>query len=173
MSRPGTSSAPRLLAVFARSAQLAAAVDHVRGRKLPFTVYSPVRGEELQERLDLPPSPVRFATLVGFFTGTASGYGLCAFTALRWGLVVSGKPILSWVPFTVIAFELSVLLGVLSTLGTLLVLNRLPRFRLPPWYDPRFSSDRFGLLVEPGPAAAELRDVLRAAGAEEVREVGA
>ncbi|MBI5015478.1 MAG: DUF3341 domain-containing protein [Deltaproteobacteria bacterium] len=175
MSRRSSGLSPALLAIFARPQELEAALGAVQGRGLPFTVHSPVHGADLLGRLNLPPSPIRFVTLAGFFAGTASGLGLCAFTALRWGLIVSGKPVLSWVPFTVVAFELSILLGVLSTLGALLVLGRLPRFRLPGYYDPRFSSDRFGLLVLAGAGseAESLRAALHEAGAEEVRDVDA
>lgn len=160
-----------LLAVFTREADLVGALGVLRGRNLSCRVYSPARCEEALAVLGLPPSPIRFLTLAGFLSGTVTGFALCAFTALRWGLIVSGKPVLAWVPFVVVAFELSVLLGVLSTLAGMLLLGRLPGRRLPSHYDPRFSSDRFGLLVRPGPEAERVAAELRDAGAEDVRDV--
>lgn len=162
---------PAVLAVFARVEDLVGALSDVKARGLPFEIYSPVRDERLQHALGRPKSPVRFFTLAGFLTGAASGFGLCAFTSLRWGFIVSGKPVLSWVPFTVIAFELSILLGVLFTLAGMLYHGRVPRLTLPPWHDPQFSGDRFGLLVQPGSDRATVEAALRGAGAEDVRVV--
>ena len=73
-------------------------------------------------------------------------------------------------PFVVIAFEMTILLGGLCTLLGLLVTARLPSLRLSPQYDPRFSSDRFGVEVtcEAGERRA-VEELLRGAGAEEVR----
>jgi len=70
----------------------------------------------------------------------------------------------------VIAFELTILLGGLCTLLGLFVTARLPSLRGSSLYDPRFSEDRFG--VEVTCDAAErgaIEDLLRSAGAEEVR----
>jgi molybdopterin-containing oxidoreductase family membrane subunit len=167
----GPAAGPALLAVFARADHLLAGLERVRARRLSFTVFSPTRDERIQEALALGPSPVRFFTLTGFVSGAAAGLALCAFTALRWKFIVSGKPVLAWVPFTVIAFELSILLGVLATLAGMLLVGRVPRLRLPDHYDPRFSGDRFGLLVRPGAEAEPVAAELRASGAEEVRAV--
>jgi molybdopterin-containing oxidoreductase family membrane subunit len=73
-------------------------------------------------------------------------------------------------PFVVIAFELTILLGGLCTPLGLFVTARLPSLWLSPRYDPRFSGDRFG--VEVTCDASErpaVEDLLRSAGAEEVR----
>jgi molybdopterin-containing oxidoreductase family membrane subunit len=70
----------------------------------------------------------------------------------------------------VIAFEMTILLGGLCTLLGLLVTTRLPSFRVPPRYDPRFSADRFGVEVEcEANERLAVQDLLRSAGAEEVR----
>ena len=113
--------------------------------------------DEFEEALTgygLPRSPVRLFTLVGALTGTASGFALTIWTALKWNLITGGKPVVSIPPFVVIAFELTILLGGLCTLLGLLVTARLPSFGSRPRYDPRFSADRFGVEVtcEPGRA---------------------
>ena len=50
------------------------------------------------------------------------------------------------------------------------VLARLPRLSPSPSFDPRFTSDRFGVAVHCAPErAASVREILRSGGAEEVR----
>jgi molybdopterin-containing oxidoreductase family membrane subunit len=70
----------------------------------------------------------------------------------------------------IIAFEMTILLGGLCTLLGLLVTTRLPSLKVAPQYDPRFSADRFGVEVSCQPSERQaVQDVLRSAGAEEVR----
>jgi molybdopterin-containing oxidoreductase family membrane subunit len=129
--------------------------------------------DEFEEALTghgLPQSPVRLFTLVGALTGTAAGFALTIWTALKWNLITGGKPVVSIPPFVVIAFEMTILLGGLCTLLGLFVTARLPGLKVAPQYDPRFSADRFGVEVacQPGERQA-VQEVLRSAGAEEVR----
>ncbi|MGH7319275.1 MAG: DUF3341 domain-containing protein [Candidatus Rokuibacteriota bacterium] len=137
------------------------------------SAYSPVPLPEFEEALTghgLPRSPVRLFTLVGALTGTASGFALTIWSALKWNLITGGKPVVSIPPFVVIAFELTILLGGLCTLLGLLVTARLPHFRGSPRYDPRFTADRFGVEVTCGPDQVSVVEaILRQAGAEEVR----
>ena len=137
------------------------------------SAYSPVPLEELEEALTghgLPKSPVRLFTLVGGLAGTASGFALTIWTALKWNLITGGKPVVSIPPFVVIAFEMTILLGGLCTLLGLLVTAPLPRFSLSPRYHPRFTSDRFGVEVAcPPDDVRAVTELLREAGAEEVR----
>ena len=163
-----------VLGVFAHVDTATRAIRELRSRGMRgIAAYSPVPLEELEEALTghgLPRSPVRLFTLVGALTGTASGFALTIWTALKWNLITGGKPVVSIPPFVVIAFELTILLGGLSALLGLFVTARLPSFRVSPRYDPRFSADRFGVEVacEPGELRA-VEDLLRGAGAEEVR----
>jgi hypothetical protein len=165
--------AAQLLGVFAHVDTTVKAVHDLRARGFTdFTVYSPVPVEEIEAVVETgrPVSPVRLFTLIGGLTGTLSGFALTIWSSLKWNLVVGGKPIVSIPPFVVIAFELTILLGGLSTLLGLLVLGRLPRFRRSAGYDPRFTVDRFGVAVRCAPDAAEaVRRCLRDAGAEEIR----
>jgi len=113
---------------------------------------------------------VRFFTLIGGLTGTATGFFLTIWSALQWGLVTGGKPVVSIPPFVVIAFELTILLGGLSTVAAMLVLGRIPRLRPSPTFDPRFTRDRFGVAVHcDARDVGAVRDILTRAGAEEVR----
>ena len=136
------------------------------------SVFSPVPQHEFDKVLGSKVSPMRYATLFGGLAGIMAGLGLAVFAHLRWNLMTSGKPVLAWIPFCVVAFEFCILLGFLSTLVTMLIANRMPRFRLPAYYDPRFSRDRFGLLLSCAEAQREqAAKILNDAGAEEVHEV--
>jgi molybdopterin-containing oxidoreductase family membrane subunit len=76
----------------------------------------------------------------------------------------------SFPPFVIIAFELTILFGGLATLVAVLLLGRLPRLTPSATYDPRFTVDRFGVAVAcPSETADQVRSLLTAAGAEEVR----
>jgi molybdopterin-containing oxidoreductase family membrane subunit len=135
-------------------------------------VYTPVPVEEIEHEVEhvRPLSKVRWFSVIGALTGTATAFFLTIWTSLKWDLVTGGKSPLSIPPFIIIAFELSVLLCGIATLIAMLVLGRLPRVRPSPMYDPRFTVDRFGVAVACRPEQADaVRSVLSSAGAEEVR----
>jgi len=135
-------------------------------------VYSPVPNHELEDVLAKKESPVRVFTLVGALTGTTLGFAYAISTSLDWALITGGKPIVSLPPFIVIGFETTILLGALITVLGMFVNARLPRLGKAPGYDPRFSNDKFGIVAFGGPAQlAAAEDILRAAGADEVRDV--
>jgi len=165
--------AVNVVGVFAHVDSTVQAIRDLRARGFgDFTVYSPLPVEEIEEEVDRPRplSRVRLFTLIGGLTGTASGFALTIWSALKWNLVTGGKPIVSIPPFIVIAFELTILLGGLATLLALLVLGRIPNYRPSPGYDPRFTVDRFGIAVACPPDRAEaVGQLLRAVGAEEIR----
>jgi hypothetical protein len=136
------------------------------------TVYSPVPRHEIDEVLDQPVSPVRLFTLIGGLTGCALGFAYAISTSLDWELITGGKPIVSLPPFIIIGFECTILIGALSTVAGMFLNARLPKFRKAAGYDPRFSADKFGVLVFGGPAQVSAAEqILRAAGAEEVNNV--
>ena len=136
------------------------------------TVYTPVPVEEIEEEIEKvrPLSKVRLFTLLGALAGTATGFFLTIWTSLRWELVTGGKDPVSFPPFVIIAFELTILFGGLATLVAVLLLGRLPKLTPSATYDPRFTVDRFGVAVAcPAETADQVRSLLTAAGAEEVR----
>lgn len=136
------------------------------------TVYSPAPLHAIDEVLDQPVSPVRMFTLVGGLTGCITGFAIAIAASLDWELVVGGKPIVSIPPFVVIGFEMTILLGALSTVAGMILNARLPKLRMAAGYDPRFSNDKFGVMVMGGPAQIRgAEDIMKAAGAEEVRNV--
>ena len=136
------------------------------------TVYTPVPIEEIEQEVERvrPLSKVRLFTLTGALTGAATGFFLTIWSSLQWGLVTGGKDPVSYPPFIIIAFELTILLGGLASALAILVLGRLPRLKPSATYDPRFTLDRFGVAVScPLETAAAVGSLLTASGAEEVR----
>jgi hypothetical protein len=134
------------------------------------TVYSPTPRHEFDDVLKHGPSVVRVYTLIGALLGVTFGYWIPIWVSDYWPLVVGGKPIASWVPYTIIGFELMVLIGSLATVLGLFVNARIPRITQTVGYDPRFSDGSFGIWVECRPDEQEtVRRVLVANGAEEVR----
>lgn len=162
-----------ILGIFAHVDSTVRAIRDLRARGFTdFSVYLPVPVEEIEAALEegRPVSPVRLFTLIGGLTGTVTGFALTIWTSLKWGLVTGAKPIVSIPPFVIIAFELTILLGGLSSLLAILVLGKLPSFRRSPTYDPRFTVDRFGIAVTcPPDRVAAVGQCLQDAGAEEVR----
>jgi molybdopterin-containing oxidoreductase family membrane subunit len=162
-----------VLGVFAHVDATVHALEELRAKGYhDLEVYTPVPVHEIEDVIerDRPVSPVRLFTLVGALTGTASGFIITIWSALKWGLITGGKPVVSIPPFVVIAFELTILFGGLASAIGAIVLGRLPRFRFTAAYDPRFTNDRFGVAVHCAPdRGASVREILTTTGAEEVR----
>ena len=147
------------------------AVEELRKSRMgDVTVYTPTPRHELEEALGSPKSPVRKFTLIGGALGVTFGYWIAIWTSEYWPLVTGGKAIGTWIPFTIIGFEVFVLIGGLSTVFGMFYVSRIPRLTMTVGYDPRFSHGDFGVWVECPPdklAAAE--DLMRRHGAVEVR----
>jgi molybdopterin-containing oxidoreductase family membrane subunit len=162
-----------VLGVFAHVDTTVEAIRQLRAKGFSdLTVYSPTPVEEIETEVERvrPLSKVRLFTLIGGITGTATGFFLTIWTSLVWSLLTGGKAPVSFPPFVIIAFELTILLGGLSTVLAILLLGRLPKLRPSPTYDPRFTLDRFGVAVACPPDRAEtVRALLTDSGAEEVR----
>jgi len=113
---------------------------------------------------------VRRFTLIGGLLGVTFGYWVAIWISDYWPLVVGGKPVASWVPYTIIGFELMVLIGSLSTVFGMFAVSRLPRLTMTVGYDGRFSHGDYGVWVPAGPdRAGAAADLLRKHGAVEVR----
>ena len=134
------------------------------------TVYTPTPRHELEEAMQPPKSPVRRFTLIGGLLGVTFGYWVPIWISDYWPIVVGGKPVASWVPYTIIGFELMVLIGSLSTVFGMFAVSRIPRLTLTVGYDGRFSHGDYGIWVPTGPdRATAAADLLRKHGAVEVR----
>jgi hypothetical protein len=109
--------------------------------------YMPYPEHHIEEALGYHESPVRVWTLVGGLTGAATGFAFTVFSSMDWPLVTGGKPIVAIPTSVVIAFEMTVLFGALSTLIGVFVLSRLPHTKPLVVYDPEYMAGRFGVYV--------------------------
>ena len=148
------------------------AVEDLKEKKLgEVTVYTPTPRHEIEHAVAAPPSPVRRFTLFGGLFGATCGYWIAVWASDYWPLVVGGKPVASWVPYTIFGFEVMVLFGALSTVAGLFINSRVPRLRMTVGYDPRFSGGDYGVWVEcPPEKYSEAQSLLREHGAVEVRD---
>jgi Protein of unknown function (DUF3341) len=167
----------RVPGVLAAFVHVDAAVDAIRALRARghrnLVVYSASPNHEIEEALDQGVSPVRLFTLIGGLTGCAAGFGMTIWMSLDWPLLVGGKTIASIPPYVVIAFELTILLGALSTVTAVALFSVLQGRRGIP-YDPNFSDDRIGVFVPAGDDQVRtVEQLLHTAGAVEVRHEAA
>jgi len=128
-------------------------------------VHSPIPDPELAQALGRKKSKVGWFTLTGGIIGFFSGFLLAVFTATRWNLMVSGKPILSWIPFFVIAFEFTILFAIFGNVLGILTQVGLPDKDYEKNYDPECSGSLYGIEVaSPPKEVAGLKDLLRRTG---------
>ncbi|HWJ16596.1 MAG TPA: DUF3341 domain-containing protein [Gemmatimonadaceae bacterium] len=134
------------------------------------TVFTPTPRHEFEHAMSHAPSKVRIYTLIFGLAGVTFGYWIPVWISDYWPLVVGGKPVASWVPYTILGFEVMVLIGGLATVFAMFALSRVPRLTMTVGYDPRFSGGHFGVWVVTDPNRADsAMDILKKNGAEEVR----
>ena len=160
-----------VLAAFRELDATVDAIEDLRSQKInDFTVYTPTPRHEIEHAVNPPTSPVRKFTLIGGLAGVCFGYWIAIWTSDYWPLVVGGKPVASWVPYTIIGFEVMVLVGGLATVFAMLGLSRIPRLTMTVGFDPRFTHGDYGIWVPAAPDRARaVEDTFRRNGAVEVR----
>lgn len=137
-----------LMGKFTSEAQAAEAISALGETSYAIErVYSPIPSHAIADALKQPKSKVGWFTLAGGITGFFTGFLLAAFTATRWSLIVSGKPVVALVPFFIVGFEFTILFAVFGNVLGLISQARLPMFDTAPDYDPCFSGDCFGVRV--------------------------
>lgn len=148
-----------------------AAIEGLRAKGVKdFDVHMPTYVGELVDLIDDTPSPVRWVTLVGGLTGLICGALMTWWMSIDYPLRTSMKPVVSWPAYTVIMFELTILIGGLFNLAAMFGFARLPKLKLGAGFDPRFTDDKFGVVVATDEAkAGEMKTLLEDAGAEEIR----
>lgn len=145
------------------------AIEQAKQLGFNYTVYSPCPNPEIEEVSTPAKSPVRFVTGAGALCGCISGFSLAILASLDYPLRTSAKDIVSPPAFVVCGYEWTILFGAISTLFAMFFFGRFPTIFRSPGYDPRFSQDKFGVVV-----GCDLNDVetvkekLAASGAEEV-----
>jgi hypothetical protein len=163
----------KVMGIFSNLNDLLAAIKNLEKANVKMDmVLGPSFHNEISKAMRLRPSPVRYFTLLGGMIGAVLGLSIATYAHIQWNFITSGKPVMAWIPFVVIAFEGCILLGVLSTLLGMAIKNRMPRIRLPHYYDPRFTQDRFGILLFYKEAEYEaISKLLKESGAEEIHAV--
>jgi hypothetical protein len=139
---------PTLLGVFHRPDEVASVVGRLRGRGYgDLETYSPAPFAEVDDAVIDKPSRVRLFTLIGGLVGVVSGYAMTIWMANDWPIMLGGKPFSSIPPYTLIAFELTILFGGIATVIGLFRNASLGSFKLKPGYSARVSAEEFGLVV--------------------------
>lgn len=147
--------AKRVPGVLASFEQIDAATDAIKALKGQgyddLTVYTAAPNHEVEEALGNRNSWVRLFTLIGGLSGCTAGFAMTIWMSRDWPLLVGGKPIAPIPPYVVLGFELTILIGALSTVAGMifLALRGSPAGRA---FHPRFTDDRVGVFV---PCSAE------------------
>lgn len=111
-------------------------------------VHGPYPSHSILNALRFRKSRVGYFTLAGGITGFFIGYALSIYSSVQWNLIVSGKPVVSLIPFFVVGYEMTILFGILGTVLGILLNARIPEFKsLKDMYDPRCSGEHFGVLA--------------------------
>lgn len=162
---------PGLVANFRELDRTISAVKELQRRKLGnLTVYSPTIHHELEDAIEAPPSPVRRFTLIGGICGVTMGYWMAIWTSDYWPLVVGGKAVASWIPYTIIGFEMMVMVGALSTVFGMFINSRIPKLVVDVAFDPRYTNGDYGIFVDcPPDKEKDAEGLFRQHGATEVR----
>lgn len=147
------------------------AIEELKSAKLgDVTVFTPTPRHEFEHAVHPPTSPVRKFLLFGGLAGCMFGYWIAIWASNYWPLVVGGKAIGSWIPYTIFGFEVFVLVGALSTVAGMFINSGIPRLTMMVGYDPRFSHGDYGIWVECAPERlASAEALLKKHGAVEVR----
>lgn len=166
-------TAARHLVVFSDAESLLAAARHLRGTP-GMESHTPYYLPEIEEYLDLPPSPVRGIMLV---VGGAMAVVTLAFQwwdrVLRYPMNAGGRPDAAWPGFGFAVFEMAVLGAAFAGLVAMFVQCGLPRLNHPFFATARTeaaSDDRFYLSL-PANAAPDRLALSRLPGALEVIEL--
>jgi Protein of unknown function (DUF3341) len=147
-----------------------AAIKLAQEKQLDYRVYSPVPHHELEEATYPNKSPVRFITATGAVTGLIGGFALAILTSLDYPLRVSAKPVDAVPSFIVVGFECTILFGGIATFLALLHFCRLPDILRKVGFDPRFTQDKFGVVVGCTiDEAATIKRSFEQVGADEVQ----
>ena len=135
-------------------------------------VYSPVPDHHIQDAIGKPKSPLSRFTLTGSLIGVTFAYFMQIWCAYNWPLVIGGKPFASIPAYTIIGFELNILLGGLFTVLSLMFFGMWRTRKGHEAYQPGFSGDLFGCVVScHGDQVARAQETLKRGGCTEVRVV--
>jgi len=137
-----------IMGIFSTEEQAASAIRGLRNTEYTLErVHSPIPSHKIADAMALPKSKVGWFTLAGGIIGFFTGFLFAAFTAARWSLIVSGKPVVALVPFVIVGFEFTILFAVFGNVLGLISQAKLPRFGTSALYDSRFTGHKFGVMA--------------------------
>ena len=153
-------------------AALSAAGDLKRAGFDTPALITPIPLHGVEEVLGEKKSVIKRFTLFGAIFGGLAGFLLAAGTAVLYLHPTGGRPIITFPPFLIIAYEMTILCGILATVIGFLISARLPAFR-DRVYVPEVAVDKFAVTVscdgDEGFERAE--SIMRQAGAEKVERI--
>jgi len=138
-----------IIGLFKDAGQAASAIEALR--KTPWKlerVHSPIPEHRVMDALRLKKSRVGVFTLAGGIFGFFLGFALAIFTATRWHLIVSGKPVVALIPFLIVGFEFTILFSVIGNILGFLFLARLPDHQGLKLHEPKCTGDHFGVVAQ-------------------------
>jgi hypothetical protein len=137
-----------------------------------YEAYGPISLAEVEDLMPRRESAVRTWATGGALVGVVSFWYMCVRSSLIYSIITGGKPPVSNVPFVILMYEGTILVGALAAFIATIVLAHLWFREPPPDYDPQFSGSDFGIQVRCHPGEKEhALEVLRSTSAVEVHEI--
>jgi len=167
-------SAVRIKAVYNHLDCLLTGIDRLkRAGFTGFDVQAPLPRHEIEEIMyEGKPSPVRWWTMTGAIIGLCAGFGITSLTHSAWPMInPGGKPTVAPIPFAVIMFEATILVGALFTGLGMIIHCGLPAYFIDrSLQDPRMTDSSFGItFTRANPSQQEaIVELLSQTGAIEV-----
>jgi hypothetical protein len=120
-----------------------------------------------------PSTAMPWLAVAGGCVGGVGGYLLARVTQEAYPIVTGGMPILAAFPTGIVTYELTMLGAVLTTVVTLLITAKLPKWKQA-LYDPEVTRGKILIaVVNPADEArSDLEQRLRSAGAAEIKSTG-
>ena len=139
-------------------------------------VHTPFPIHGMEEAMGIKRTVLPFFSFGAAMTGVLCALALQYFTnAIDYQFIVQGKDPMAWEAYIPVTFELGVLFCAFATLGSMLMLNGLPRFHHPLFNSDRFlkvSDDTFMLAIEADDKKFDpeaTRALLESAGAVDIQ----
>ncbi len=163
-----------LFAIFTDEGKLLAATKALRDQAIPIAdVFTPYAVHGLDDAMGLRRSRLPVVTFLAGLVGLAIAMLLqCWTSAVDWPINVGGKPFMSIPAFIPVAFELTVLIGGLSTVLALFIRTGLYPGAKKPLAHPKVTDNHFAIALEKNAIrnASEVDALLRSFGASEIKE---
>lgn len=164
-----------LVGIFGDEDVLLDAVGNIREKGVKIEeVYTPFPVHGLEHALGYRRSRLPIAAFLFGMTGTI----LALFTQIwmlgfDWPMIIGGKNHASLPPFVPVTFEFTVLLSAFGMVGTFLIVSDLKPYKWPRLFDDRCTNDKHVMAIDLSAnklGKADIENILRQAGAEEVNE---